>query len=92
MKKQSTKKTEKTTSKNLESRFDAGDDVLDYFDSSNVVVRVNVDFPAWVVKELDRESERRGVPRQSLVKMWIADRIDSLKADQVTAPRRGNGA
>ena len=42
--------------------------------------RVNVDFPTWVVESLDREANRLGVPRQSLIKMWIADR---LKAEKV---------
>lgn len=38
--------------------------------------KVNVDFPAWVVQALDREADRIGVPRQSLIKMWIAERIE----------------
>ncbi len=37
--------------------------------------RVNVDFPAWVVSGLDREARRLGVTRQSLIKMWIAERL-----------------
>jgi|TARA_B110000495_G_C22570972_1_gene343746 hypothetical protein len=41
--------------------------------------RVNVDFPTWVVESLDREANRLGVPRQSLIKMWIADRLKEEK-------------
>ena len=41
--------------------------------------RVNVDFPTWVVECLDREANRLGVPRQSLIKMWIADRLKEEK-------------
>jgi hypothetical protein len=37
--------------------------------------RVNVDFPAWMVDSLDREARRVGVTRQSLIKMWLADRL-----------------
>ncbi|MDE0538302.1 MAG: hypothetical protein OXH94_06185 [Rhodospirillales bacterium] len=37
--------------------------------------RVNVDFPAWVVAALDRQARALGVPRQSLIKLWIADRL-----------------
>lgn len=37
--------------------------------------RVNVDFPGWVIDELDRQAERLGVTRQSLIKLWIAERI-----------------
>ena len=38
--------------------------------------RVNVDFPAWMIAELDREATRLGVTRQSLIKVWIAEKID----------------
>ena len=94
MKKKSIKNSEKTIRDNLEERFDAGASVLDYFDTDNAIVRVNVDFPAWVVKALDRESERRGVARQALLKMWVADRIDSLRGGaklEPASPRRRNG-
>ena len=37
--------------------------------------RVNVDFPTWVVEALDREAQTLGVTRQSLIKMWIAERL-----------------
>lgn len=95
MKKKSTKNSGSTTRKNLEERFDAGASVLDYFNTDNAIVRVNVDFPAWVVKALDRESERRGVARQALVKMWVADKIDSLRGGEqreTVSGRRRNGA
>jgi hypothetical protein len=37
--------------------------------------RVNVDFPTWVIEALDAEAKRIGVTRQSIIKMWIADRL-----------------
>ncbi|MYE01222.1 MAG: CopG family transcriptional regulator, partial [Alphaproteobacteria bacterium] len=40
--------------------------------------RVNVDFPAWVVAALDRQARLHGVPRQSLIKLWIAERLKEL--------------
>jgi hypothetical protein len=40
------------------------------------VKRVNVDFPTWMVASLDREARRLGVTRQSVIKMWIAERLD----------------
>lgn len=42
--------------------------------------RVNVDFPAWMVERLDMEARRLSVPRQSLIKFWIAERLDKLPA------------
>ena len=37
--------------------------------------RVNVDFPSWMVESLDREARRLGVTRQSIIKVWIAERL-----------------
>lgn len=65
----------------LDKRFDAGEDVSNQIDWSRSkrpnteLKRVNVDFPAWVVKGLDQHAQRLGVTRQSLIKMWIADRL-----------------
>ncbi len=71
----------KTTAENLEARFDAGEDVLDYFDPSRAVrinrvkERVNLDLPRWVLQRIDKEANRKGVPRQSLIKIWLTDRL-----------------
>ena len=40
------------------------------------IKRVNVDFPAWMIRALDREAERLGSNRQAVIKTWIANRID----------------
>jgi hypothetical protein len=69
----------------FDSEFDAGKDVSRHLDLSRLrrpaleQRRVNVDLPAWMIGSLDREAERVGVPRQSLVKMWIAERLEQLK-------------
>ncbi len=42
--------------------------------------RVNVDFPAWVVESLDREASRIGVTRQSIIKMWLVERLEQQSA------------
>jgi len=34
-----------------------------------------VDFPGWMVASLDQEEGRIGVTRQSIIKMWLAERI-----------------
>ena len=63
--------------------FDSGADISKYVDYSKgrrinqTQKRVNVNFPQWMVRSLDKESLRIGVTRQSLIKMWIADRIQS---------------
>jgi hypothetical protein len=38
--------------------------------------RVNVDFPLWMIESLDREARRLGVTRQSIIKVWIAERLE----------------
>ncbi len=62
--------------------FDEGKkDIVDYLDLTSArkinltPKRVNVDFPVWVVQSLDHEAARRGVTRQSLIKMWITERL-----------------
>ena len=71
----------KTTDKNLETRFEAGEDVLDYFDLSKArrpllkKDRVNVDLPRWMIVQIDRAARRKGIPRQAQIKEWLAGRI-----------------
>lgn len=67
----------------LDKRFDEGaEDVIDEFDVSSAdrpnreQKRVNVDFPVWMVESLDREASRLGVTRQSIIKVWIAERLE----------------
>lgn len=65
----------------FDERFDAGENMSADVDWSrarrlNVETRrVNVDFPAWVVSDLDRQARKLGITRQALIKMWIADRL-----------------
>ncbi len=67
----------------LDKRFDEGvEDVIEDFDLSGATrpnreqKRVNVDFPVWMVESLDREASRLGVTRQSIIKVWIAERLE----------------
>jgi hypothetical protein len=41
--------------------------------------RVNVDFPTWMIQALDKESRRLGVTRQSIIKVWIAERLQTVE-------------
>ena len=51
-------------------RFAPGEERLDL-----TPTKVNIDFPRWMVEGLDHASDRVGVPRQSLIKMWLAERL-----------------
>lgn len=65
----------------LDEKFDAGEDVTDLLDLSRArrpgveAKRVNVDFPIWMVQRLDQEARRLGVTRQSLIKLWLAEKL-----------------
>ncbi len=68
--------------KDLDKIFDDGEvDINDYLDLSKAfkpgqeLKRVNVDFPVWMIDRLDREAGRLGVPRQSLIKVWIGEHL-----------------
>ena len=69
-------------SKEFDKKFDAGEDVSEVLDFSKATrpgrkqKRVNVDFPVWMIQSLDREAQRLGVPRQAVIKVWIADRLE----------------
>ena len=68
-------------SSDFDRRFDAGDSVIAELDIDAArrtrlqQKRVNVDFPLWMVEELDREASRLGVTRQSIIKVWLAERL-----------------
>ncbi len=67
----------------FDKKFDDGDDLLDSLDLSKAKrpmqkqKRVNVDFPAWMIDSLDREASRIGVTRQSIIKVWLAERLEN---------------
>jgi len=65
----------------LDKKFDDGEDVTAHLDLSKArrlaeeQRRVNVDFPVWMIESLDREARRLGVTRQSVIKVWLAERL-----------------
>ena len=80
----------------LDRIFDEGkEDILPYLDLAKAVrpghdaKRVNVDFPSWMVSRLDLEADRLGVPRQSLIKVWIAERLAQTHKQKLVESGRG---
>lgn len=73
----------KMSAEELDRLFDEGADMRPYFDFTKAeplhgpAKRVNVDFPAWMVESLDWQAKKRGVTRQALIKMWLADRLEA---------------
>ena len=70
-------------SSEFDQRFEEGESVLEALDLEAArrprleARRVNVDFPLWMVEQLDREASRLGVTRQSIIKLWLAERLES---------------
>jgi hypothetical protein len=67
----------------FDKKFDSGDeDITPFLDLSKArrtgleVKRINVDFPEWMIESLDKEAHRIGTSRQSLIKFWVADKLD----------------
>jgi hypothetical protein len=66
----------------FDKKFDEGDeDIIDYLDLAKGKrinqgqKRINVDFPTWVIDSLDKEAARIGVTRQSIIKVWLVERL-----------------
>ena len=72
--------------KDFDKAFDSGEDITKFLDLSKArrpeqeQKRVNVDFPVWMIHSLDREAKRLGVPRQSLIKVLIAQHLEKVHA------------
>ncbi|MCD2448914.1 CopG family transcriptional regulator [Methylicorpusculum oleiharenae] len=80
--------------KDFDKKFDEGkEDIIDDLDLSrgrrvnHIQKRINVDFPSWVVESLDREAARIGVTRQSIIKVWLVER---LKAEAANKPQNSD--
>lgn len=67
--------------KEFDEKFDNGEDITSHLDPSEmkrggyIQRRVNVDFPDWMIQSLDKEAKRLGVTRQSVIKVWIAEKL-----------------
>ena len=83
--------------KKFEQQFDEGVDITATLDLSNAKrvlqeqKRVNVDFPTWMVDSLDREASKLGVTRQSVIKVWLAERLEA-KTSNLPFQRTRSGA
>lgn len=68
--------------KEFDQAFDNGGNIMSSLDLKNArrvrqeQRRVNVDFPTWMIDSLDREADKLGVTRQSIIKVWIAERLE----------------
>ena len=67
--------------RNFDKRFDEGKDISKHLDMSKARrpeqerKRVNVDFPTWMIKRLDKEASKLNVSRQAIIKIWIHEHL-----------------
>lgn len=82
------KKEHTIAAEELDRRFDDGEDITEFLDVDRAFRpnleqrRINLDLPNWMIASLDQEAKRIGVTRQSVMKVWMSERI---KAEQVGA-------
>lgn len=74
--------------KKFDADFDSGKSVVAALDLSKArrplqeQKRVNVDFPTWMIESLDKEASRLGVTRQSIIKVWLAERLEQTASNK----------
>ena len=78
-------------SSEFDRRFDEGESIVQALDLGGARRRrleqkkVNVDFPLWMIEALDREASRLGVTRQSIIKVWLAERLQQSPGSREVA-------
>ncbi len=76
----------KVRAEEFDRAFDEGQDVTDFLEASKArrplgeQKRINLDVPTWMLDSLDREARRLGVNRQAIIKIWLAERLEQMKA------------
>lgn len=76
----------------FDAAFESGESILSKLDVSKASrpnltqKRVNVDFPSWMVESLDQEASRMGVTRQSIIKVWLAERLEDVARNKRLQP------
>ena len=69
----------------FDAKFETDEDIIGDLDLSQAKrpmqkqKRVNMEFPIWMLESLDREANRVGVTRQSIIKMWLIQKLDDLE-------------
>ncbi|MFW9619316.1 MAG: type II toxin-antitoxin system BrnA family antitoxin [Sulfurospirillum sp.] len=91
----------KISAEEFDKKFDNGEDILSYIDLSSkrtledfekeilAIKKVNVDLPSWAIASLDKEAKRMGVTRQSIIKMWLIQKLDDLELNRKSLKQVG---
>lgn len=75
--------------KTFDRKFESGEDIIAHLDLEHAArprleqKRVDVDFPSWMIDGLDKEARRLGVTRQSILKVWLSERLEQTTPDHL---------
>ena len=74
----------KTKADDFDKKFDDGENVIEHLDLSlarrpaEEQKRINMEIPVWMLEALDHEAKRLGITRQSIIKVWLAERLEQI--------------
>jgi hypothetical protein len=77
--------------KTFDKNFDDNQNILNTLDIAKATrpnqeqKRVNVDFPTWMIASLDKEAKHLGVTRQSIIKVWLAERLEKISSKTINS-------
>ncbi|MEM7533406.1 MAG: CopG family transcriptional regulator [Chloroflexota bacterium] len=80
------------TAEEFDQKFDDGEEIIQYLDLSKAVrgtqeqKSVNIDFPVWMIRSLEREANRLGITLQAVIKVWLAERLDQMDTQTDASP------
>lgn len=72
-------KHKKLTAEEFDLRAQAGEDLADQFDWDRATKTITIDFPTWMLSALMMEARRQGIGRTALIKVWLTEKLDTLK-------------
>jgi hypothetical protein len=74
----------KTKASDFDKKFDEGENIIADLDLANArrpaeeQKHIDMEIPVWMLDALDREAKRLGVTRQSIIKIWLAERLEQV--------------
>ena len=67
----------------FDQKFDNGESIIEYLDLTQIKradseqQTIAIDIPFWMIEALNQESQRIGIPLQSIIKNWIEERLSN---------------
>lgn len=75
-------KVEQISGEEFDRRFEAGEDMNDYLNWDNAEKLVQVSFPVWMLREIDKQANKLGIARQAMIKVWLNEKLEQIKGKE----------